>query len=223
MALEIERALESWVAEGLRCFGQILIERSTRGSFLLCHRDDGGRDDLIISFSAENAVKIAKFDDAGKYRPLKTAPNLRHGWRLELATLRELRHALDLLYPGRLAMFLAFRKKELATTPLRETLKRQTGMYRVASQISNDQIDEIVGNFCRSDGGCLRTILWKRDESGAIASTKLPPQKFDPAIDQAAGPRSAPAATTMMPLLCQEACNLLVAECRKEVKSERGL
>ncbi len=223
MALEIEQALESWCASERRYIGQILIKKSAGGSFILCHRDDVGRDNLKSSRLAEDAVEIAKFDDTGKYRPLKTAPSLRHGWRLELATLRELRHALDLLYPGRLAIFLAYEKRELAITPLRETLNRQTGMYRVAAKISDDELDEVVGDFCRSDGGCLRTILWKRDDSGAIASIKLPPQKFDLAVDQADGPRSAPAAATAIPLLCQEACNLLVAECRKAVKPERDL
>jgi sirohydrochlorin cobaltochelatase len=220
MRLEIEQALESWCADAQRCIGQIQIERSRHDSFVLYHREDAGRDDLTISRVAEDAAEIAKFDDAGEYRPLKTAPNLRHGWRLELATLRELGDALDLFYPGRLAMFFAYRRKKLAITPLRETLNRQSGMYRVAAKISDEQIGEVVGDFCRSDGGCLRTILWKRDGRGAIASTKLPPEKFDVAIDQAAGPRSGPAATTAMPLLCQEACNLLVNECRQVVKMQ---
>ena len=181
---------------------------------MLCHRDDVGRHDLTISSMAEDAAEIAKFDDAGNYRPLKTAPNLRHGWRMQLATLSELRHALDLFYPGRLAMFLAYQKEEFATTPLRETLDRQSGMYRVAAKISDDQIHELVGDFCRSDGGCLRTILWKRDASGAIASTKLPPEKFDRAFDQTG--RGEPS----IPLLCQEACNLLVNAAREVVKRE---
>jgi len=47
------------------------------------------------------------------------------------------------------------------------------------------------------------------------------PEKFDPAVDQylsAKRPRSATAATDSIPLLCQEACNLLVAGCRDTVK-----
>jgi sirohydrochlorin cobaltochelatase len=165
-------------------------------------------------------VEIAKYDDAGNYRPLKTAPNLRRGWRLTLKTLEELERALDYFYPGRLAVFAAWKTSQLRTTSLRETLERQSGMYRVAGKISDHQIDDLVGDFCRSDGGCLRTILWKRDRDGAIASIKLPKEKFDPAHDQAAtGPRSATAAT--VPLLCQEPCNLLVAECRKVVTGAR--
>ena len=200
-------------------FGQILIQKTSSGRFILCHRDDDRLDQLRTFRSAEDAIEIAKYDHAGNYRPLKTAPNLRHGWRLELDTLEELKPALDYFYPGRLAVFAAWQKQQVQTTSLRETLARQSGMYRVAARISDSQIDKIVTDFCRSDGGCLRTILWKRDDTGAIASTKLPEQKFDPACDQAAAePRSAPAAT--VPLLCQEACNLLIAECRKVVKGE---
>ena len=202
-------------------FGQILVRGTRSGRFVLSHRDDKAADQLKVFRSAEDAIKIAKYDDAENYRPLKTAPNLRHGWRLELETLEDLRHALDYFYPGRLGMFAAWKSDKLQTTPLRETLDRQSGMYRVAAKISDLQIDDLVADFCRSNGGCLRTILWRRDADGAIASTKLPKEKFDPAYDQGQAlnsPGSTIAGT--VPLLCQEACNLLVAECRKVVKGE---
>jgi sirohydrochlorin cobaltochelatase len=200
------------------CVGQIVVQKSG-GCFVLSHRDDETLDHLQVFRSAEDAIEIAKYDDAGNYRPLKTAPNLRHGWRLELDTLEALMRALDYFYPGRLAVFAAWKNDKLQTTPLREALDRQSGMYRVAAKISDSQIDNLVADFCRSDGGCLRTILWKRDARGTVASTKLPNEKFDPIFDQASvGPRSAIPAT--VPLLCQEACNLLIAECRKMVKGE---
>jgi len=216
----IEPALEIALTD-CRRIGQIAIQKLDNGGFALSHCDDERRDNLNFFHSAEEAVEIAKFDDTGNYRPLKTAPNLRRGWRLELATLDELRRALDYFYPGRLAVFAAWKSGRLRTTPVRDTLDRQSGMYRVAAKILDEQIDCVVGDFCRSDGGCLRTILWKRDKQGTVASTKLPPEKFDPAFDQTkpgARPRSTTPAT--VPLLCQEACNLLVAECRKVVKGE---
>jgi sirohydrochlorin cobaltochelatase len=216
-------------------FGQILIHKEKEGDFVLSHRDDQMLDRLQTFRNAEDAIEIAKYDDAGNYRPLKTAPNLRHGWRLELDTLEGVRRALDYFYPGRLAVFAAWKSGRLQTTPLRETLDRQSGMYRVAAKISDPQIDDLVANFCRSNGGCLRTILWKRDARGTVPSTKLPKEKFDAACDQAGVPsgpgsstfakatadRATPATGAMpatVPLLCQEACNLLVAECRKVVK-----
>ena len=212
------------------CFGQISV-RKTSKSFVLCHRDDEAHDQLEMFRNAGGAIEIARYDDDGNYRSLKTAPNLRHGWRMELGTMKELKRALDNFYPGRLAVFIAWQSDHLRTTPLRETLDRQSGMYRIAAKISDAQIDDLVADFCRSNGGCLRTILWKRDQSGAIASTKLPKEKFDPTWDQvqAAGRPGSSAfakATTdtatpaTVPLLCQEACNLLVATCRKVVKAE---
>lgn len=213
-ALAQESALGDWLAAGLRCIGQIAIQDGN-GSFTLTHRDDAAQNDLAPYDRAEDAAELARFDDAGNYRPLKTAPNLRHGWRMALRSVGELRIALDLFYPGRLAAFFVFEKHELIATPLRETLGRQSGMYRIAAQIDDSAADELVGNFCRSDGGCLRAILWRRDLEGTVASTRLPVEKFDPQHDQTGGRRP------VVPLLCQEACNLLIAEARKVVQAGR--
>ena len=208
----IETALANALVDSSR-FGQILI-RKKNGGYILSHRDDEGRDDLQPFQNPDEAAEIARCDDKGNYRPLKTAPNLRHGWLLKVVDLGELRSALDCFYPGRLALLAAWTENRLSTTPLRETLDRQSGMYRIAAKISDKQIDDVVGNFCKSDGGCLRTILWKRDTHGAIPSTSLPRKKFDPGHDQTGHGQNA------IPLLCQEGCNLLVAECRKVVKGE---
>ena len=210
-------------------FGQIVVQKREGAAFLLSHRDDEALGQLQTYRDAENAIEIAKYDDAGDYRPLKTAPNLRHGWRLELATVEDLRRALDYFYPSRLAVFATWKSGYFETTALRDTLDRQSGMYRVAAKISDPQINDLVADFCQSDSGCLRTILWKRDRNGVLASTKLPKEKFDPVCDQVTRPcshrpagdaRTSNSEPAKVPLLCQEACNLLIAECRKVVKDE---
>src|SRR6266481_3191678 len=145
MEHSVEQALEAVSF----CFGQILVRR-TGDDFVLCHRDDEAHDHLEIFQDPEDAIEIARYDDAGNYRPLKTAPSLRHGWRLELDTLEAVMRALDYFYPGRLAAFAAWKSDKLRTTPLRETLDRQSGMYRVAAKISDSQIDNLVADFCRS-------------------------------------------------------------------------
>ena len=211
--MPIHQALAAVLSEKSR-FGQLLICRTNAGGFVVCHHDDENARGLKVFRNPEDAIELARYDDSGNYRPLKTAPNLRRGWRLEVVDLGELQRALDYFYPGRLAMFAAWTRNQLETTPLRETLDRQTGMYRVAAKISDEQINDVVGKFCRSNGGCLRTILWKRDNGGEIPSTKLPAEKFDPVHDQTGR------GETAIPLVCQEICSLLLNECRKAVKDE---
>ncbi len=214
----LEQVLAEWLGAGARGMGQILIARAGEG-YALSHREDETRSDLEIFRSPNDAMAIARFDDSGSYRPLKTAPNLKHGWRLELENLDALRLALDFFYPGRLAVLTQWEANRLQPTPLRETLARQSGMYRVAEKISDGEVETLVSGFCRSRGGapgCLRTILWPRDKSGARPTMRLPLDKFIAPIDQTGRSEQ------VLPLLCQEACNLLVAEARKVVK-ERGL
>lgn len=195
--------------------GEILVAEIAPDEFALCHRDDAGRIDLTETTSGESATEIARYDDAGNYRPLKTAPNLRHGWRIVVRDLPSARLALDLLYPGRIAAYEAHRAGRLRTTNFRATLERQTGMYRAAAKISDDESETLVGKFCRSDGGCLRTILWRRDSAGTAPSTLLPAEKFDPRCDQTGDDEET------IPLLCQEICNLLVAAAREVVKTRK--
>src|SRR2546423_1770541 len=102
MPAAIEHALAAALETGAGCIGQIAIARGN--GFVLTHRDDSAIEKFDIFRSAEDAILLAKFDDAGNYRPLKTAPNLRHGWRLELAEISELARALDYFYPGRLSI-----------------------------------------------------------------------------------------------------------------------
>lgn len=210
-----ERALHAALASGSCYMGQLVI-RAEKEGFTLRHRGDEGRDDLRMYGGEQEGAEIARFDDAGKYRALKTAPNLRHGWELRVASVGELRGALDHFYPGRLAVLFAHLAGRLQTTPLRATLNRQSGMYRAASRVSDEEIDRIVFRVCRTDAGCLRSILWKRDVAGAIPSLKLPPEKFDAACDQAT--QIKPGTEPTLPLLCQEACALLIGECRNAVK-----
>ncbi len=200
--------------------GQIAATPLPAGGYELRHRDDANQPgaELIAYHDPEDAAALALHDDAGVYRPLKTAPNLRRGWRLTVADVGALRLALDLFYPARLGAWRAFQAGRLVTTPLRETLGRQTGMYRVTARLTDEQADALVGRFCRSDGGCLRTILWRRDAAGTVASERLAAGKFDPACDQATREKGGDG---FVPLLCQEACNLLVAEARAVVKAER--
>ena len=203
-----EQRLAGLLANGRHRIGEVSIH----GRFELTHHADVERHDLQLFNTPLAAREIAMFDDAGNFRPLKSAPTLRRGWKLVLRDVQELRAALDFFHPAMLGVLDAHERGNLVAVNLRETLNRQSGMYAVTKKISDSAAGELIGNFCRSNGGCLKTILWKIDSSSPI--TSLPASKFDPAANQLGD--DVPA----IPMLCHEACNLLVAEARKKVRSE---
>ncbi|MEO6053450.1 MAG: hypothetical protein ABIP97_05500, partial [Chthoniobacterales bacterium] len=93
-----------------------------------------------------------------------------------------------------------------APVPLRETLSRQTGMYRVTQKASDEQAREVIVKTCNSEQGCLRKILWQIAPD--VPHAVLLPDKFSP--------HPTPGD---VPLLCMETCNFLVAAIRQKVKS----
>ena len=66
-------------------------------------------------------------------------------------------------------------------------------MYRVTQKITDPQARALVDSTC---SGCLKIRLW---EISDLPSPPLPPP-------------------STLPLLCHEACNLLVAQAREVVK-----
>lgn len=143
-------------------FGEICVRKAVEG-FVICHQADAdaaeGWEGLEVWTKAEDARLIARNTEAGKFRPLHSAPTLRRGWRLHLADMTSLRLALDFLYPAALGVWNAEREGRLAATPLREYLGRQTGMYRFANGITDEQAHSMVGNVC-GGGKCMRRIVW---------------------------------------------------------------
>jgi sirohydrochlorin cobaltochelatase len=147
----------------------------------------------------EAARHLSKFDAKSGYRPLKTARNLAGGWLLILPDVAAVRRALDYLYPAMLGIAVSRERGALPVVTLRETLGRQTGMYRVTQKVTDAQARETIDRFCAV---CLKQRLWEVDS---------------------VNPKEPVFAPNEWPLLCHEACNLLVAEIRRVVKKSELL
>jgi hypothetical protein len=179
----IEELLQERLRTGPISLGELVIRQVGPGCYLIRHwQDDQQERKLTIRTEAIAALDIVRYDDQGNYRPLKGAPNLRMGWELRLDSVAEVRQAIDYFYPGAFATWLAHNRGEVKPVDLRETLTRQTGMYRVTQKLSDSQAQELAGRFCQSRSGCLRTILWTID--GKLPRKYLPSSKFDPQTDQ---------------------------------------
>jgi sirohydrochlorin cobaltochelatase len=192
---DLTAMLNDWLLAGAGQIGQVVVRPVALG-WELRHVADTERNDLTPYEVPEAARYIANADDSGAFRPLKTTPNLIRGWRLVLPDALAVRWALDYLYPAMTGVWFSHLSGSLQSVPLRQTLGRQTGMYRVTQKISDSDARTSIDRFC---SGCLKQRLWE------IAGPNPTPPQISP---------------QSIPLLCHEACNLLVAEIRKLVKAQ---
>ena len=207
------------IQQGYQSIGELeftrLADSSSGDKYLLFHQEDRNHlRDARVYKKVTDAREIAKYDRYGNYRPLKGAPNLPRGWVLELPDIDSLRRALDLFYPGAVGTFLAFKRNATRAIAFRDTVNRQTGMYRVTKKITTAEAERLVSSECCSEYKCLRTILWSIEPDGR--QDFLPKSKSDPDYDQTGAGRIG------LPFLCLEPCNLLVAAARRAVtKSQK--
>ena len=138
---------------------EVLLKRED-GGWELRHIVDASRTtgDLRI-VSVQDLRELAQWSERGAFRPLKSAPNLRAGWRCSVANETDLESALNRLYPGFLADWYAARGSTLPITNYREFTQRQTGMYRITQHLTDRQAAEAIRACCHPKF-CLKQRLW---------------------------------------------------------------
>ena len=170
--------------------------------YALRHVDDAeaDADDLAGYDDPLDARSLAKRDDDGRYRPLKTAPSLGTGWRFADLTGAELVEAVDCFYPATVTNWHRERTGDLDVSHWRETMERQTGIYGLIKTWDrgegHDHV-EWVAEACCVDSQCLKRREWQYDEDTELA------------VDGGDGP-----------FPCREPCSLVIAAARKWTKLE---
>lgn len=214
LATELKNLLKS----GIHRMGEIEIQTGLHGhAYVLSHFADRERAGEPAFGGLEHhagpaaARDISTYSEDGTYRFTKGQVNLKHGWVMSLECEVELRLALEQFYPACVGLFLAQRGGILEIETLREKLNRQTGMYRFARSISDAGAQKLVQEVCGPAHQCAKKILWKIDADTPLDDSEA--SRFNGI------PGELPAAEAI-PLLCREACNHFVAECRKVAKAE---
>lgn len=140
-------------------FAQVLISRRGDVFELRQCRDAEMHDSALELVEIESLRSLASHTASGAFRPLKSAPNLRTGWRALAGEAGELETALSHLYPGALADWYAARQSPLPVTHYRDYVNRQTGMYRITQMLSDTQVRDVALAACHRDS-CLKQRLW---------------------------------------------------------------
>jgi sirohydrochlorin cobaltochelatase len=154
-------ALEGFLAlvQGELVWAQILI-RPVEGGYELRHTSDRSRPAKELRIVPLNEVRqLAQFTSAGRFRPLKSAPDLPSGWRIEVRDASGLGLAVDRLYPGSIADWFATQSLTPPVTNYRDFTNRQTGMYRITAKLSDEQAAQAIQACCH-ESLCLKRRLW---------------------------------------------------------------
>ena len=165
VAAASREAFAAWVnesTEGARTFGQVLIRSATPG-YSLRHKDDAGATDLKVHKDPRAAREIAKLTEDGEHRPLKSSPNLRSGWEIQVLSERELAVAMSYLYPAGVVHWHLWRVGKLEVTNFRENAARQSGIYKRIQRLSDKGLQD-AARACCEDAVCLKKTLWNVDE-----------------------------------------------------------
>jgi len=192
-------ALEAFVGQlgSELVMAEVLMSRHGSGFELRHVADRLLSAEKLLVIPVANLREFAQFTDAGDFRPLKSAPNLRKGWRAVLSHNAELGIALNKLHPGALADCSACRNtSKPPVTNYREFTNRQTGMYRITQKLSDAQAAEAIRACCHVRF-CLKQRLWSVEGLGA----------------------DDPASKSIIP--CLEPCALLLEFARTVVRIEQ--
>lgn len=179
-----------------RSWGQVFIERTPNG-FRLRHVAD-----REVSWEQLRAVafpelrKLASYNVAGQFRPLRVAPDLQRGWHTVCRTEEELGRAIQEIYPGSVADWYAAGQLPAPATSYREFTNRQTGMYRITQLLTDAQAACVIRACCHPRF-CLKRRLWSVEG--------LPPDE--------------PQAKSAIP--CLEPCAVMLELARKEARIEQ--
>jgi hypothetical protein len=147
-----------------------------------------------------DAREIVKYDDRGRYRPLKTAPTLPTGWVFPDLAADELVRAVHFVYPATIENWHRERGGDLDVSHWRETMDRQTGIYGVVETWDRGEGHEHVNRVaeaCCADSECLKRRAWEYD-----GETDL----------------DVPGGDGVFP--CREPCSLVIAAARQWTRLE---
>jgi hypothetical protein len=179
-------------------FGQVIIRRVGNGFELRHVLDRNAGPETLRTLVGSDLRTWSQFTEGGALRPLKSAPNLRPGWRAAAANDDALDLFLHCVYPSAVADWFAAQSPNPPITSYRQFTGRQTGMYRITTMLSDEIAAAAIRACCHADS-CLKRRLWSVE---GLAADR-PEQK------------------SIIP--CLEPCALMLEFARKVVRMEQGV
>jgi hypothetical protein len=190
-----------------REFLQVWIRRGAEGRYDVRHRADrgGAIDHLDLRRSPAATDELARTTEAGRHRPMRSAPDLRRGWLFADLDGRQLWTVLNALYPAAAIHWFQGISGSTNASSFFDTALRQTGIYTVVRELNGERLSAVVRASC-GRSMCLRDPVW---------------DPAPPALERTGSPeaqrRESPGRAVVP---CSRPCSLLIAFAREVARTE---
>jgi len=140
------------------CFslGELIVE--FKGEEAIIHGPSTGAEEQVVECEPAALNAWTRFDDLGRYRPLRGARTMRHDWRTTCGR-GQLDEALDAIYPLALHHISEWKNGRLRLVGLDDVLSRQSGRYETTARL-NQEARQAAGVLC---GRCVKVPAWRGD------------------------------------------------------------
>ena len=145
----------SGAGEACLQLGELTVEFA--GDEAIIHGPSTGGEEREVECEPTALVAWTRFDDLGRYRPLRGARTMRHDWRTRCSKER-LEEALDAVYPLALHHITDWTNGNLRLVGLDEVLSRQSGRYELSSKLAQEARDAAAEVLCAR---CVKVPVWR--------------------------------------------------------------
>lgn len=135
--------------------GELTVEFA--GDEAIIHGPSTGAEEREVECDTTALLAWIRFDDLGRYRPLRGAQTMRHDWRMTCGR-EQIEEALEAVYPLALHHITQWKNGKLRLVGLDEVLSRQSGRYELSSKLAREAREAAAEVLC---GRCVKVPVWR--------------------------------------------------------------
>jgi hypothetical protein len=138
--------------------GQVCWIKNEKGWVVRHIQDQDAVGQLRSVGTLDEMEEVVRWDEQGKYRPLRSEGNLVSGWQYDAKGVTEFREVMEVIYPGMWGNAEAWKNGKLKFQTWDEALAKQTERVRNKVSQAGDMPRRVIEENCK--WRCLKTVLW---------------------------------------------------------------
>jgi hypothetical protein len=138
--------------------GQVCWIKKGKGWVVRHIQDQDAVGQLRSVGTLDELEEVVRWDEQGKYRPLRSEGNLVPGWQYDTNSGTEFREVMEVIYPGMWGNAEAWKNGKLKFQTWDDALVKQTERVRNKVAQTGNMPQRVIEENCKKR--CLKTVFW---------------------------------------------------------------